>query len=103
MITVAPTSTRFTTQDAGNLLGVSRPNLVKLLDSGLIPYVRPGRHRKVQLVDLPDYRDAAGAARGADLDELTREAVALGAYGSIAHSYHEALERARRQRSKAAR
>ncbi len=101
-ITVAPTSTRLSTQEAADLLGVSRPTLVKLLESGQIPYERPGRHRRVRLADLLAYRDASGAARGAALDELTREAAVLGAYDSTTDDYRDALERARRQRSEAA-
>lgn len=101
-ITVAPTSTRLTTQEAADLLGVSRPTLVKLLESGRIPYERPGRHRRVRLADLLTYRDGSGAARGAALDELTREAVALGAYDSTADDYRDALKHARFQRSEAA-
>jgi hypothetical protein len=75
---------------------------VKLLESGRIPYERPGRHRRVRLADLLTYRDGSGVARGAALDELTREAVALGAYDSTADDYRDALEHARRQRSEAA-
>lgn len=101
-ITVAPTSTRLTTQEAAVLLGVSRPTLVKLLESGRIPYERPGRHRRVRLADLLVYRDAASTARVTALDELTRQAASTGGYDSTAGDYRAALERARRQRAEGA-
>jgi len=101
-LTVAPTSTRLTTQEAADLLGVSRPTLVKLLESGHIPYKQPGRHRRVRLIDLLAYRDAARRDRTSALDDLTREAVAARAYEDTAEDFREALQRARRRRGKAA-
>ncbi|MCW2581352.1 MAG: binding domain, excisionase family [Klenkia sp.] len=41
-----------TTQEAADVLGVSRPTLVRMLDHGLIPYDQPGSHRRLRLSDV---------------------------------------------------
>jgi len=55
-ITVAPVSTRLTTNQASELLGVSRPTFVKPLDNREIPFERTSRHRRVRLDDVLAYR-----------------------------------------------
>lgn len=79
-ITVAPLAQRLTTQEAADLLGISRPTLVKLLDDGKIPFEQPGRHRRIRLDELLAYRDRRHAERSRALDELVQQTEALGLY-----------------------
>jgi excisionase family DNA binding protein len=56
-ITLVPHTQRLTTQEAADILGVSRPTLVKLLEEGKIAYEQPGRHRRILFTDLLAYQD----------------------------------------------
>jgi excisionase family DNA binding protein len=74
-VTVAPQSSKLTTQQAADLLGVSRPTVVRLIDQGELPAERIGTRRKVLLRELLDYRERrrqrqydAITATGVDLD-----------------------------------
>ncbi len=79
-IHVAPLNAQLTTQEAADYLGISRPTLVKLLESGAIAFTKPGRHRYVRLDDLIAYADSVRVNRAESLDELARDAEAQGLY-----------------------
>lgn len=67
---VAPVHQRLTRQEVADLLGVSCPTLVKLLETGEIPFEQPGRHRRVRLADVLAYRERASLERRAALDRI---------------------------------
>lgn len=96
-ISLAPTTQRLTTQQAANFLGISRPTLVKLLEAGEIPFDRPGRHRRVGLLDLLAYQSSRRSDRKDMLQRLTTEASELGLYERSAEDYEAAWQEARRK------
>lgn len=63
----------FTTQAAANHLGMSRPHLIKLLESGEIPFHHVGTHRRIYLKDLKAYEDKRDAKRRETLDALAEK------------------------------
>lgn len=82
-VTVAPVHAELTTQQAADLLNVSRPYLIKLLEGGRIQYRRVGNRRKVRLLDVVTYRRDDEQRRRAALDEMTREAEEMGLYDEV--------------------
>lgn len=72
-VTVMPRDMQLTTQQAADLLGVSRPTLIRLLEQGRISFQLVGRHRRILLADLERYREQARAERRAVLRQAARE------------------------------
>ena len=73
-LTLILEATDLTTIQAAEILNVSRPFLVKLLDQKAIPHRKVGRHRRIRMEDVVAYKDAIDRERERVLEQLTREA-----------------------------
>ena len=71
------------TQQAADLLNISRQYLVRLLEEGRIPYTRTGKHRRLRIDDVVAYKQARDHERSESLDELARLSDELGGYDEL--------------------
>ncbi len=76
-ISLVPSDSEMTTQQAADMLGMSRPHIVKLLEEGLIPFKKVGSHRRILLEDLLTYQASQQAIRTERLRFLAEQAQAL--------------------------
>lgn len=79
-VTVAPHHLTLSTQEAADLLRISRTTLVRLLETGAIPFEKPSRHRKVRLDDLLEYRRRQRNAAELALADMIADTERLGLY-----------------------
>lgn len=73
-VTIIPENAELTTVQAAEILNVSRPFLIKLLDEEKIPHRKVGKHRRIRMEDVMAYKAAIDAERESVLDQLAAEA-----------------------------
>ena len=71
IVQITPIHAELTTQQAADMLNMSRPTFIKLLDEDIIPFARTGNRRKVSYADVMKYKEALQEKRLASLDELS--------------------------------
>ncbi len=79
-ITLVPVQREMSTQEAADQLHVSRPHLIKLLDSGAIPFTKTGRNRRVLFADVAKFMEERNRDRRNRLRDLIKKSEELGLY-----------------------
>ena len=82
-ISIVPEHQQLTTQRAADILGVSRPFLVRLVEDGDIPFHMVGSHRRIYLRDLLDYKRRRDAARHEAINNMARTEMEAGTYDRV--------------------
>lgn len=81
-VSIVPLATEVTTQKAAEILGCSRPHIVKLLEDGAIPFTKVGKHRRIMFEDLIAYRQKMKQEQKQYLVDIMNFDEELGLYDS---------------------
>ncbi len=79
-VQIVPIAAEMTTQAAAEMLGCSRPHVVKLLEQGKIPFTKIGKHRRIRYEDVMKYRQAMKEAQKQHLKDMMRDDEEAGLY-----------------------
>ncbi len=82
LISIVPLATEVTTQSAAEMLGCSRPHLVKLLEEGKIEYTKIGKHRRIMYEDVVNYKQKMKEEQKKHLLDIMNGDEELGLYDS---------------------
>ncbi len=85
-VTIVPIHKELTTQEAADILNVSRQYLVELLDTQVIPHIKVGTHRRIRFGDLMNYKNDRDANRQQGLSRMTKKSQQLGLYTKAANT-----------------
>ena len=77
---LVPIATEVTTQKAAEILGCSRPHIVKLLEEGKIDFTKVGKHRRVKFEDVMKYKRKMKEARKKHIIEIMESDEEIGLY-----------------------
>ena len=76
-VSIVPSNSEISTQQAADMLNVSRPHLIKLLETKKIPFKKVGSHRRILLKDIMEYKKQIAKQRETQLDFLSHQAQKL--------------------------
>ncbi len=96
-ISVMPHDLVVSTQEAADLLGISRPTLVRMCESGKIPYKKVNRHRRLYLADVLEYRSRQRRESDEALSDMVSDSQMLGDYDADPELIEKALKEARKK------
>jgi len=82
-VTIVPVGRELTTQQAADLLNVSRQYLVRLLDEGRIPHRKTGKHRRLRIEDVLAFKAQRDRERADQLDALAAMTQDMGGYPEL--------------------
>lgn len=95
-VSIVPHTLQLSTQEAADLLGISRPTLVRMLENGKIPFEQHNRHRRIYLADILEYQKRQRRIANEALDDLVADAQMLGLYDIPQEELLEAAREARK-------
>lgn len=82
LISIVPIATEITTQAAAELIGCSRPHLIKLLENGEIKFTKIGKHRRIKYQDVLEYKKKVKTEQRKLLIEIMKADEESGLYDS---------------------